>query len=222
MDDATGVAAREGVGAGNVTRQRARRGEGERLREEILDAAEHLLVEKGSIEAVSLRGLARAVGVTPPSLYLHFADKDELFFEVCSRRFEEFNDHLQSAAAGIDDPANALMAMGRAYIAFGIERPEAYRVLFGVQAESVVPDDVEPGDLPGMQAFDLLVQTIEDGIRSGVFRAEDPIAAAIGIWATMHGLVMLLGGKAAHDHLEVPGDIVELVCQQALDGLRAR
>ena len=59
-------------------RTRARRGEGERLREEILDAAERLLIETGNRDAVSIRAVAEAVGVTPPSIYLHFADKTEL------------------------------------------------------------------------------------------------------------------------------------------------
>ena len=64
-------------------RARARRGEGPRLREEILAAATRLLAETGDEEAVSIRAVAEAVGVTPPSIYLHFADKTELIFAVC-------------------------------------------------------------------------------------------------------------------------------------------
>jgi AcrR family transcriptional regulator len=63
-----------------ASRRRARKGEGELLREEILDAAEALLIEKGHPDAVSIRAVAARVGVSPPAIYLHFADKDELFY----------------------------------------------------------------------------------------------------------------------------------------------
>jgi AcrR family transcriptional regulator len=62
------------TGARVQRRRRARRGEGEKLREEILEAAERLLLQTGSEEMVQVRAVAEAVGVTPPSIYLHFAD----------------------------------------------------------------------------------------------------------------------------------------------------
>lgn len=202
-------------------RSRARRGDGERLREELLDAAEALLVEVGNVDALSIRQIAKRVGCTPPAVYLHFADKDALVFHVCCRRFEEFHSTMAAAIEGLTDPSEVLMAMGRAYVAFGLERPEAYRVLFGVMSDDILPDDVDPDELPGMQAFGLLVATIVQGVESGLFVAPDPAVAAIGIWATMHGLVLLLQG--GHDHvLEMPDDVVDAVCNQALDGLRAR
>src|SRR5581483_12470957 len=70
-------------------RKRAARGQGQLLREEIIAAAERLLIERGSEDAVSIRAIADAVGVTPPSIYMHFADKDELFMAVCEARFDE-------------------------------------------------------------------------------------------------------------------------------------
>ena len=72
-------------------RRRARRGQGERLREEILAAAERLLIRTGDMEQVSIRAVADEVGVTPPSIYLHFADKLELIFAVCERHFASFD-----------------------------------------------------------------------------------------------------------------------------------
>ena len=72
---------------GTERRARARRGEGEHLREEILEAATRLVAETGSVDAVSMRMIADAVGVSPPSLYLHFADKSELVFACCDAQF---------------------------------------------------------------------------------------------------------------------------------------
>ncbi len=201
-------------------RTRARKGDGERLRVEILDAAEKLLVQKGDADAVSVRAIARAVGVTPPSLYLHFADKDELLFHVCSRRFEEFDEVLGAAADGATSHADALLQMGAAYVAHGLANPEAYLVLFGVKGD-LVPDDIPEEELPGMQAFYRLVGIIDEGAKAGEFTVVDPVASAIGVWSTMHGLVMLLMHND-DGHLPIPDDIVALVGRQALQGLLAR
>ena len=95
-------------------RTRARRGEGELLHTQILDAAERLLIETGSEEAVSIRRIAEAVGVTPPSIYLHFADKDELIFAVCERQFEALDRVMDEAVVGIEDPLEELYAGCRA------------------------------------------------------------------------------------------------------------
>ena len=61
-----------------LRRRRAPRGSGDQLREEILDATTELLLKTGEAKAVSIRAVSQLVGVTPPSIYLHFADKDAL------------------------------------------------------------------------------------------------------------------------------------------------
>src|SRR5687768_1046397 len=111
-------------------RARARKGEGERLREEILLATERLLIRTGDQEAVSVRAIAEAVGVTPPSIYLHFADKAELIWSVCARHFAALDDAIESAAATSDEPLEQLRLRGGAYVRFGLDHPEQYRILF--------------------------------------------------------------------------------------------
>src|ERR1700744_2586227 len=96
-------------------RSRARRGEGGRLREDILAAAEELLLASGDATALSIRAIATAVGVTPPSIYLHFADRNELVFEVCDRKWRELAASLDSAVAGWTDPLERIVQRGRAY-----------------------------------------------------------------------------------------------------------
>src|SRR4029450_1591391 len=80
-------------------RRRAPRGSGEQLRDEILDATTELLLETGHAKAVSIRSVAQRVGVTPPSIYLHFADKDALLDAVCARYFEKLDEEMQRVAA---------------------------------------------------------------------------------------------------------------------------
>ena len=122
-------------------RARARRGEGPRLREEILAAATRLLVETGDEEAVSIRAVAEAVGVTPPSIYLHFADKTELIFAVCEEQFRQLDAEMAGAEAGAADPLEALRRRGQAYVRFGLGNAEHYRVLF--MYKDHVPEGVD-------------------------------------------------------------------------------
>jgi AcrR family transcriptional regulator len=175
-----------------VKRARARRGEGEMLHEELLDAAERLLLEAGDEDRVSIRAIADAVGVSPPAIYLHFPDKETLFFAVSERHFAAFDDYLEEAAAGVDDPIEALRVRGRAYVRFGLERPEHYRILF--MSKSAAKPDLVTTDWPaGRVAFAHLVAAVERAIAVGALRADlDPLIGAIGLWSAFHGVTSLL------------------------------
>jgi len=173
-------------------RPRARKGEGDRLRDEILDATQSLLAEKGSASAVSIRAVAGRVGVTPPSIYLHFADKDDLMFECCRRGFEALESRMRAATDGVADPSERLRRMGRAYVEFGVANGEQYRVIFDQAPPSSI--DLGPGEeLPGARAFGLLVETIAEGVSTGALRDDlDPAAVAVAVWAAVHGAVLIL------------------------------
>ena len=172
-------------------RARARRGEGELLRNEILAAAEQLLIQTGDDDAVSIRAIADAAGVTPPSIYLHFSDKTELLAAVCEARFRDFDQYLQEATAGIDDPLEALRARGRAYVRFGLEHPEHYRILFMTRAAAeCAHNDVE--DLPGLNAFARLVDDVARAMDDGALAKGDAFLVATGLWTGVHGVTSLL------------------------------
>ena len=84
----------------SLRRRRAPRGSGDLLRDEILDAATELLLDTGHAKAVSIRSVAERVGVTPPSIYLHFQDKDALLDAVCARYFDKLDEEMQRVSAG--------------------------------------------------------------------------------------------------------------------------
>lgn len=177
-------------------RPRLPKGEGRQLRAEILDATERLLLETGSAQAVSIRGVADAVGVTPPSIYRHFADKSELIFEVCARHFTALENHIGQACAGIDDPIDRLVALGVAYIEFGLANPEPYRIMFMTRPD-VVPSAYHAEALADSAAFGMLLGCIEDAIAAGRIRPEldDAFTTALGMWARVHGLTSLWVSK---------------------------
>jgi len=191
-------------GSGVSRRPRARKGEGERLRTEILDAVAELLAEKGHKDAVSIRAVAERVGVSPPAIYLHFSDKDELFYQCCRAGFEELSRRLEEAIDGAGSALERLQRMGRAYIGYALERGVQYQVLM----TSTLPESVSPESLrddPGLRAFSLLVDTIQEGIDAGEFRDDlGAVPLAVAVWATVHGTVMLLLSKQAAEEVSSP------------------
>jgi AcrR family transcriptional regulator len=113
-------------GGASRPRTRARRGEGDRLRDEILDAAEALLHETGSADKVSTRAVATRVGVSSPSIYLHFPDRAALLFAVCQRQFDTLGARLAEVAVQVDDPVERVIAIGSDYCHFALEHPQQY------------------------------------------------------------------------------------------------
>ena len=178
--------------AGRRPRPRARKGEGERLREEILRATERLLIKTGDQEAVSIRAIAQAVGVTPPSIYLHFADKTELIFAVCTRHFQALDAAIEDAAAAATDPLDELRARGRAYVRFGLEHPEQYRILF-MSRPSAKPDQWSAEQMADNAAFTHHLDAVQRAVDAGAVRSSVDVGlVAIGLWAAVHGIVSLL------------------------------
>ena len=184
-DGREGVITRTRTGS----RPRARRGEGERLRQEILDGAARLLRESGDEEAVSIRAVAEAVGVTPPSIYMHFADKGALMRAVCSDQFTVLHDYLEAAVEGVDDPDEQLRQRGKAYVRFGVEHPEHYRLLFMAKSGAIpAPDDHL---LSAASGFSQLVANVERCIDAGTIAPQDPLLVATGLWTLVHGVTSL-------------------------------
>ncbi len=185
-------------GAAPTVRPRSRRGEGERLREEILAAAEALLVETASEDAVSIRAVAQAVGVSPPSIYRHFADKDMLLLEVCRHSFTHFSAALEDAFAGDGSVEQQMVDLGHAYIRYAREFPEHYRIMFmarfELSAQAYAEEMVSDGS-----SFALLLQISQRLIDSDRVRPEiaERGALHVGIlfWSAVHGLASLLVAK---------------------------
>jgi AcrR family transcriptional regulator len=177
-------------------------------------ATERLLATTGDEEAVSIRAIADAVGVSPPAIYLHFPDKDALIFEVCAARFAELDQAIEEAAAGVDDPVDALLARGKAYVRFGVEHPEQYRVLFLRRGTG---RKLDADELRTTAAFGNLVGAVERAQERG--RLTDDAGAieiAMELWAVAHGTASLLIG--VHD-FPWPDDFVDRVLTTYVRGL---
>jgi len=174
------------------TRSRARRGEGDRLKEEIVAATAALLESTGDMDAVSIRAIAEAVGVSSPSIYLHFPDKTALLFAVCQERFEQLDQVMEAAARQASDSFDEVTRRGAAYIRFGLEHPEQYRILFMERQE---PIGFSEQRLAGLAAFDHMAAAVTAAMRAGQIHEGDPAVVTVGLWAAVHGITSLLIAK---------------------------
>ena len=179
-----------------VARRRSPRGQGEQLHAQILAVAAELLAESGREDDVSIRAVADRVGVTPPSIYLHFADKDALLDAVCVEAFTDLHESMAAAGAGAqDDVVAALAAQGRAYIAFARSRPEHYRLMFmrrpGHDLE--MPTEAEVSAVAGLST---VIDTLRIAQQQGILaRDDDPVRVALTLWSAVHGMAALLIAK---------------------------
>jgi AcrR family transcriptional regulator len=169
-------------------RRRAPRGSGEHLREEILDATTDLLLETGHAKAVSIRSVAQRVGVTPPSIYLHFADKDALLDAVCARYFEQLDELMQQAANDQSSTIDRLRAQGLAYVRFTMQTPELYRI--AMMGDGRPGSDVDA--TLNISAFVHMRTSIESLMDEGIYPRGDSTMAALELWTIAHGVAALL------------------------------
>lgn len=93
------------------------------LREDIIAAAAKILERTGSEDAVTLRAVAREVGIAAPSIDAHFAHRTEIIDAVVAKEAALLHQLLQGAAQSAEDPTGRLLAMCRTYVDYGRSRP---------------------------------------------------------------------------------------------------
>jgi AcrR family transcriptional regulator len=157
------------------------------LRQELIHAA-IASIEDGELTQLSLRGLARRLGVSHNAPYRHFPDKDALLSAVATQGFETLRSVMEQSLETVPSKSTErLLAIGRAYIQFTWEHPTHYRLMFGAYS---TPQDNRL-DAAAQQAFQVLENVIRQGQVEGVFRANDPHQLAQVAWAIVHGIAML-------------------------------
>lgn len=191
----------------------AGRGRPEDLREACVREALAIVAEQG-VEGLSLREVARRLGVSHQAPYKHFPSRDHILAEMAARAFAAFAAHLESRAPG-NPPHEDLAAMGRAYMDYALSRPLDYRLMFGTPLPN-------PADHPDMlrlacHAFDMLRQGIAraHAAEGRTVEGQDLDADALYVWSTLHGLAGILRGQATGGLVQVAVP-VETVLEEML------
>ncbi len=197
-----------------VTERRARHKEA--LRQQILEAAREVFVTEG-YENVSMRKIAEKIEYSPTTIYLYFKDKADLLNCLCEEIFARLGAVLEKIFLEEADPVAKLKRGMRAYVDFGIENPNDYRVAFMIN----VGQRGDPAEQPATwKAYGFLRSTVEACIQSGHFRPLDPETATQTMWSAAHGITSLL-----IIHHEFPwadrNQLIGLVIEASVRGLSA-
>ncbi|HVT22514.1 MAG TPA: TetR/AcrR family transcriptional regulator [Mycobacteriales bacterium] len=168
-------------------RRRSQRGSGDQLRAEIVAVAKQQLAAAGSVDDVSIRAVADAVGVTPPSIYLHFADKNDLIAAVVADVFAELDVAMLEAGAHAAGPMERLRDYGLAYVRFAVDHPEHYRL---AAMDPCPRPDVDK--VLASSAFEHFNATVVECMDAGIFPAGDPLPITLDLWSAAHGIASLL------------------------------
>ena len=163
--------------------------EKQELRQTILMAAGELFLEQG-YERFSLRKVAERIGYSPTTIYLYFRDKDDLLFTVVDEGFTRFGQQLAAASASTEDPWERLIALGRAYVTFGLGNPMYYQLMFMQRADFLMHAQAGKGQ-PRLATFLVLRQAVQQAIDAGVLRPGDAESYSDVLWALVHGMVSL-------------------------------
>ncbi|MFF7845362.1 TetR/AcrR family transcriptional regulator [Streptomyces ossamyceticus] len=169
------------------------RGEGERLRQEILDAATRILEETGREDALSLRGVAREVGISAPSVYRHFKDKADLVSTVLDATYRALavamREAGESAAAAGADPWARARATVTAYRRFAIDKPRRYRLMFSLEYE---PQHHPSADHPIGTVLQAWTDTADAYLTEAApDRRAEAQDLGIHLWTALHGQLVL-------------------------------
>lgn len=162
-------------------------------RDKILDAARELFVTEG-YEGVSMRAVAEKIEYSPTAIYVHFADKNELFHELTRQDFARLQEVMLSSPMPAD-PVERLRQIGRNYIQFGMGYPNHYVFMFMTPHPAHEPDeeDREIMGNPEMDAYAFLKRAVQEAIEAGTFRDEVRDAELVSqtLWASVHGVISL-------------------------------
>ena len=191
------------------------------LHSEILRVA-RVLLEENNIASLSLRTVAKMIGVSHTAPYRHFKNKEGLLAGIASQGYEELTEQLKAAVdSHPNQPALQLEEAGRRYVQLGLISPQCTQLMFG----GVLPrDDRYPEfKVSSERAFDSLKKIIKSGQSNNVFKNDDPQILALAAWSGIHGLTMLLISGSIQEKIIMDVDLkplISAITSTILTGLR--
>jgi AcrR family transcriptional regulator len=173
-------------------------------REKILDAARELFINEG-YEGVSMRKVAEMIEYSPTAIYVHFADKEELFRELCHQDYARLAEVFRSSVIS-SEPIERLRQIGQIYVDFGTKYPNHYKFMFMTPHPPHEPDEVDREMMgnPEKDAYAFLKWAVQQALDAGCFREElkDPEVISQTLWGGVHGVISLQIAKGEDEWVE--------------------
>lgn len=157
-------------------------------RDRIFAAARAAFAAEG-MEGLTMRKVAKTVGITPMAIYRHFADRDALVDALALDGLDRWRDRI--AAIEVVDPLAWLEQMGEEFLAYSLEEPRRFEAAFLLPARSArkFPEDFAAGRSPPGQIW---LARLEDARLQGALKPDtNPLDVGLAVWGMGQGLVTL-------------------------------
>ena len=167
------------------------------------------LVRAEGVGQVSLRSVARALGVTAPALYAYVTDYDDLLAAVAEDEFHRLRERFDAIDEA--DPVERIRALGRAYVGHARDEPQLHRLMFRFPPQ--LPAAGLPLSFgPATEVFAAALAPVEQAIAKGQLVVDDPFVAALALWSAAHGVaeVLLMG-------FDFPDETADALVEAAID-----
>jgi AcrR family transcriptional regulator len=187
-------------------------------REAIAQVTREILDTEGAT-AVSMRRVAKQLGITAMALYRHYRNREELLKEVCDTAFNEIAQEWRNRIQH-SDPWEDLLAAGDHLIDFALHHPHLYHYMFLEQRINArrFPDDFGDGQSPTIA---LIISALERGMEKGSFRKDNPVLTALTVAAQLQGLIALYQSGRIGLSEEGFRELCHDCCTRLLNGLKA-
>ncbi len=172
------------------------------VRRDIMDKALELIVTEG-YDGFTMRKLASRLKVTPKTIYNYFQNQDEIYLRILTKGFEQLYEHYEKAAKPHQDPADKISAVIAAYVEFGLENPNIYKLMFtwhvpkyndyvGTPMESVARQELDAALKNVEFTIDLIREYLGD---SATVQETEIMEELLYNWSQMHGYVAGVNNK---------------------------
>ena len=160
-----------------------------RTKQAILDAAQQIIVERGT-EGLSMREIAQRIEYSPSGLYEYFRSKDEIIQKLCDEGFERLSERIRYRIATEHAPVQRLLASGLAYLEFAAQHREQYLLMFNTVSDM----HLSLAEIGSNSAYGLLKQLVQECIDAHEFQVRElhgQEEISYQLWALLHGIAML-------------------------------
>jgi AcrR family transcriptional regulator len=189
------------------------------LKDRIIDAARQVLLSDG-YRNFSLRKIAREIGVSATSIYLHFENKDGLIHSLMEEAIERLNTQLEAQIDVSEDPITKLEALAREYVNFALNHPREYQVIYLISSDEMTRYPKEKFR-KARRGYEIVISVFEQGVASGLIAEDKPRIAAYTFWAQLHGVMSVVLSKRLDNRIDQT-DFIEESIDHIIKGYQLR
>lgn len=188
------------------------------LKLRIIEAAREVLLSEG-YRNLSLRKIARRIGVSATSIYLYFKGKDDLVHALIEVAIERLNNQLENAVVKKSEPpAEKLQRLAQAYVDFALRHSREYQVIYLVSSDEMTRYPKEKFR-KARKGYELVLEVLAEGVKAGVIEAEKPSIAAYTFWAQLHGVMSVVLSKRLDTRID-QNEFIEEAINHIISGYK--